>query len=109
MASNRIIGDVKNKQLAALVAIAVDRLLDSRAEISRVLKSLQASSNGSDWAALAAELGLAAIGSYTAAQQAQDLVSIFTGANDVLNGTSYTSGATASSATLGELARVDQG
>lgn len=109
MASNRIVGDIKNKQLAALVAIAVDRLQDSRAEVSRILKLLSAASNGSDWAALAAEMGLAAIGSYTAAQQAEDLVSIMTGVDNVLNGTGYTSGATASSATLNELARVDLG
>lgn len=109
MASNRIIADTVNKQLAKQVAVAVDRLLDSRAEITRVLKELNASSNGSDWAALAAELGLIAIGSYTAAAQAQDLVSIWTGVDNVLNGTSYVNGPTASSATLNELARVDQG
>lgn len=50
-----------------------------------------------------------AIGSYTPAQQAQDLVSIWTAVNDVLNGASYVNGAVQSSATLNELGRVDQG
>lgn len=110
MASNRIIGDTQNKALAKRVAVAVDRLLDSREEIARVLRDLNSSSNGNDWTALAGELGLQAIGTYSAAQQAQDLVFLFNCANDVLNGTIYVdSGSVSTKARLDELYRVDQG
>jgi hypothetical protein len=77
MPSNRILYD-SSKQLSKQVAIAVDRLLDSNAEMRRVKKILDNAQSGGDWAALAAELGLPA--NATGAQQAQDLWTIFSNA-----------------------------
>lgn len=108
MASNRIVVD-QTKQFGKLVAIAVDRLMDSRAEIARLKKSMDAATLSNDWPALAAELGLVAIGSYTASQQAQDLWTLFSNADTVLNGTAFVNGGTSSKAALDELYRADQG
>lgn len=72
MASNRILMDTATKQLAKQAAIAVDRLLDSLAEMRRIKLILDAATTGSDWASLASELGLVTVGVYTAAAQAQD-------------------------------------
>lgn len=85
MASNRILYDAAGKQLGKLVAIATDRLLDSLAEMRRIKLLMDASSSGADWPALAAELGLVdraltGGGTYTAANQAQDLWTIFSNA-----------------------------
>lgn len=97
MASNRILYD-PTKQLSKQVAIAIDRILDSQAEMRRVKKILDNAQNGGDWAALASELGLVTVGSYTAAQQAQDLWTIFSNAT-----------ARVDDAAVTECSRLDQG
>lgn len=96
MASNRILYDAATKQLGKQVAIAVDRLLDSQAEMRRVKKILDAAQTGSDYAALAAELGLPA--TTPGATAAQDLWTIFSNATARVDDSAVT-----------ECARLDQG
>lgn len=98
MASNRIITDTENKQLAKMAAIATDRLLDSLAEMRRIKLILDASTTGSDWAALADELGLTLLGAYTAAAQAQDFWTIWSNATARID-----------DAAVLEMKRLDQG
>lgn len=95
MASNRIPYD-PNKQLSKQVAVAVDRLLDCNAEMRRVKKILDNATNGSDWAALAAELGLPA--TQAGADAAQALWTIFSNAT-----------ARVDDAAVTECSRLDQG
>lgn len=94
MASNRILYD-SSKQLSKQVAIAVDRLLDSQAEMRRVKKILDSAQTGGDYAALAVELGLTGA---NAAQQAQDLWTIFSNATVRVDDPAVT-----------ECSRLDQG
>ena len=98
MASNRILMDTANKQLAKQAAIAVDRMLDSLAEMRRIKLILDATTTGSDWAALAAELGLTALGTYTAVAQAQDTWTIWSNATARID-----------DAAVLEMKRLDQG
>ena len=95
MASNRILYD-PSKQLSKQVAIAVDRLLDSQAEIRRVRQILNNATSGDDWAALAAELGLPA--TQGGADAAQALWTIFSNAADRVDHAAVT-----------ECSRLDQG
>lgn len=74
MATTRILYD-GSSQLGKQVATAVDRLLDSLAEMRRVKKILDSATSGSAWADLAAE-----IGGGINATQAQDLWTIFSNA-----------------------------
>ena len=98
MASNRIISDTDNKQLAKMAAIATDRLLDSLAEMRRIKLILDSATTGSDWASLAVELGLVTVGSYTDAQQAQDFWTIWSNATTRID-----------DAAVLEMKRLDQG
>lgn len=95
MASNRILYD-QTKQLSKQLAIAVDRLMDSQAEIRRVRQILNNASSGGDWASLAAEMGLPATAE--GATQAQDLWTIFSNAADRIDHAAVT-----------ECSRLDQG
>jgi hypothetical protein len=98
MSSNRIISDTSGKQLAKMAAIATDRLLDSLAEMRRIKLILDSATTGNDWAALAIELGLTTVGSYTAAQQAQDFWTIWSNATTRID-----------DAAVLEMKRLDQG
>lgn len=95
MASNRILYD-SSKQLSKQIAVAVDRLLDSQAEIRRVRQILNNATSGNDWAALAAELGLPA--NQNGADAAQALWTIFSNAADRIDHAAVT-----------ECSRLDQG
>lgn len=95
MATTRIIYDT-TRQLSKQVAVAVDRLLDSQAEMRRVRQILNASTSGNDWPALAAELGLPA--TQPGADAAQALWTIFSNATDRIDHAAVT-----------ECARLDQG
>lgn len=96
MASNRILYDAATKQLGKMVAVAVDRILDSQAEMRRVKKILDAAQTGGDYAALAAELGLPA--NQAGADAAQALWTIFSNATVRVDDAAVT-----------ECARLDQG
>lgn len=95
MASNRIIVDAANKQLAKMAVVAIDRMLDSLAEMRRVKSILDSAQTGADYAALALELGLTGPNAVT---QAQDFWTIFSNAKDRID-----------HAAVLELARLDQG
>lgn len=98
MASNRIIVDAANKQLAKMVAVGTDRLLDSLAEMRRIKLIMDAATTANDWVALAGELGLVPVGIYTAAQQAQDAWTIWSTALAAID-----------VAAVAEMKRLDQG
>lgn len=98
MASNRIITNTADKQLAKMAAIATDRLLDSLAEMRRIKLILDSATTGNDWPALAVELGLVTAGSYTDAQQAQDFWTIWSNATSRID-----------DAAVLEMKRLDQG
>lgn len=80
-------------RLGKQVATAVDRLLDSQAEMRRVKKIIDSATFNSDWASLAAELG----GGITS-QNAADLWTIFSNAAGRVDDAAVT-----------ECARLDQG
>lgn len=81
--TTRIAYDVTTKQLSKLIAIAVDRLADARAEFERIKLSIDAAqTGGGGFADLGAELG-------ATPSDAQALWTIFSNANDVLNGNTF--------------------
>lgn len=96
MPSTRILYDAAGKQLGRQVAIAVNRLRVSQAEMVRVKEILDSSQAGSDFVALAAELGLPA--TQAGQDEAQALWAIFSNATDRVN-----------HAAVDECARIDQG
>lgn len=96
MATNRILYDAATKQLGKMVAMATDRILDSLAEMRRIKLIMDSASNGADWAALAAELGLPATSQ--GATDAQNLWTIFSNATGRID-----------DAAVLEMKRLDQG
>lgn len=73
--SSRLLYD-KTTILGSMLAKAVNDVLEARHEMVRVQRILDSSVASTDWASLSLELGLVDRGTYTAAQQAQDLYGI---------------------------------
>lgn len=87
-----------DSNLGKMVAQSVNDVMLALASARRTGKLLDATSSGSDWAALAGDLKLVDLPGYTALAQAQDLWTIFSTAKNAID-----------VAQVAELARLDQG